>query len=67
MVLCPRRTHEAAGLYGDRLRTVVLFGSRARGDAHAESDMDLLVVLDEVCSRRKELARMSDVLWRYSL
>jgi len=25
------------------------------------------VVLDEVGSRRKELARMSDVLWRHSL
>lgn len=55
------------GLYGDRLKGVVLFGSRARGDAHPESDVDLLVVLDEVLSRRLELARMSDVLWRHSL
>jgi predicted nucleotidyltransferase len=54
-------------LYGDRLRTVVLFGSWARGDAHPESDVDLLVVLDQVRSRREELARMSDVLWRHSL
>lgn len=58
---------DLAALYGDRLKMVVLFGSRARGDAHPESDIDLLVVLDEVRSRRKELARMSDVLWRYSL
>ena len=29
-----------AELYGDRLERVVLFGSRARGDAHAESDYD---------------------------
>jgi predicted nucleotidyltransferase len=55
------------GLYGDRLKAVVLFGSWARGDAHPESDVDLLVVLDEVLSRRDELARMSDVLWRHSL
>jgi predicted nucleotidyltransferase len=54
-------------LYGDRLRRVVLYGSWARGDAHPESDVDLLVVLDEVRSRRDELARMSDVLWRHSL
>lgn len=54
-------------LYGDRLKCVVLFGSWARGDAHPESDIDLLVVLDDVRSRREELARMSDVLWRYSL
>jgi len=31
--------------YGDRLDAVVLFGSEARGDAGAESDIDLLVVL----------------------
>jgi len=54
-------------LYGDRLRRVVLFGSRARGDAHPESDLDLLVVLDDVRSRRVELDRMSALLWRYSL
>lgn len=33
--------------YGERLHAVVLFGSRARGDAHeTESDVDLLVVLN---------------------
>jgi uncharacterized protein len=34
-----------AALYGDRLARVVLYGSYARGDAHADSDVDLLVVL----------------------
>jgi predicted nucleotidyltransferase len=58
---------ELHGLYGERLKRVVLFGSWARGDAHPESDIDLLVVLDEVRSRRRELDRMSEVLWRYSL
>ncbi len=41
------------GIYGERLRDVLLFGSWARGDAHPESDVDLLVVLDEVSSRRR--------------
>jgi predicted nucleotidyltransferase len=54
-------------LYGDRLQEVILFGSWARGDAHPESDVDLLVVLDEVSSRWVELARMSEILWRHSL
>jgi len=31
---------------------IVLFGSRARGDADEDSDYDLLVVLDEVADRR---------------
>ena len=33
---------------GKHLRRIVLFGSRARGDAGPDSDYDLLVVVDEV-------------------
>jgi predicted nucleotidyltransferase len=33
--------------YGDRVAHVVLFGSRARGEGDAESDLDVLVVLDD--------------------
>ncbi len=36
-----------AGL-GDRLVAVVLFGSRARGDAREESDWDLLVIANDL-------------------
>jgi hypothetical protein len=53
-------------LYDDRLRQVVLFGSWARGDAHPESDVDLLVVLQEVDSAWAEHDRMDEVLWRHS-
>ena len=35
---------------GEHLRQVLLFGSRARGDANADSDYDLLVVVDQVNS-----------------
>ncbi|MEA3340275.1 MAG: nucleotidyltransferase domain-containing protein [Chloroflexota bacterium] len=32
--------------FPDRILNVVLFGSQARGDADAESDIDLLVLVD---------------------
>lgn len=54
-------------LYGERLRKVLLFGSWARGDAHPESDIDLLVVLDRMDSPWEELRRMDDILDRHSV
>lgn len=35
-----------AEMYGDRLERVVLFGSRARGDAQPDSDYDVAVFLN---------------------
>jgi predicted nucleotidyltransferase len=58
--------HDLRELYGERLRKVLLFGSWARGDAHPESDIDLLVVLDGTESGWAEQKRMDDILWRHS-
>jgi predicted nucleotidyltransferase len=33
--------------FGQRLQSAALFGSRARGDARPDSDLDLLIVLAE--------------------
>ena len=32
---------------------IILFGSHARGDAHRQSDVDLLVVFSELADKRK--------------
>jgi len=41
-------------IYGERLRGVYLFGSRARGDAEEDSDIDIAVVLDDFESEYRE-------------
>ena len=37
---------------------IILFGSRARGEAHSDSDLDLLVIEPEFRLRGKEYARL---------
>lgn len=51
-----------ASLYGGRLVKVVLFGSVARGEARAGSDVDLLIVLAGDVQPGAEIDRMIDVL-----
>lgn len=36
------------GRFGARLRELLLFGSRARGEGNEESDLDVLVVVEEL-------------------
>lgn len=44
------------------LHQVILFGSRARGDAEPDSDMDILVILNEPVSRQSRKI-VSDNAW----
>jgi uncharacterized protein len=46
-------------MYGDRLERVILFGSRARGGARADSDYDIAVFLKSLSDRWGELDRLA--------
>ena len=46
-------------MYGERLERVVLYGSRARGDAGAESDYDVAVFLKDLSDRWAEADRIA--------
>lgn len=52
----------AQSLYGDRLERIVVYGSCARNDATAESDIDLAVVLTGEVIPGKEIDRMIDII-----
>ena len=59
--------HELRNLYGERLKDVILFGSYARGEAHAGSDIDVMVVLRGEVAPGREIDRMIDVITELNL
>jgi uncharacterized protein (UPF0332 family)/predicted nucleotidyltransferase len=56
-----------AAAYGERMRGVYLFGSYSRDEADAESDFDVLLVLDAIPSYAEEINRTGEVVARLSL
>lgn len=58
---------EVRALYGPRLQQVRLYGSRARGDSEPVSDVDVLVVLDEIEDFWAEFHTISPLASRASL
>ena len=65
--LARRATRDLRRLYRHRLRGVLLIGAWARGDAHPESPVELLVVLDDYGDRWTEKRRVERIAWRHSV
>ncbi len=61
-------TSELKNRFGSHLKQIILFGSRARGDAEPDSDYDCLLVFDQITSEVKkrvdEIA--GEMLYEYS-
>jgi uncharacterized protein len=52
-------------IYGDQLNKIILFGSRARGDANVKSDYDIAVFLKSMPDRWLELDRLADLRLKF--
>jgi len=52
---------ELEKIYGERLKELILFGSQARGDAEAESDIDVAAVLSGEFKVGEEIDRTGEL------
>jgi predicted nucleotidyltransferase len=66
-ILLPELKNRLLDLYGGRLKGVYLFGSYARDEADEESDVDVLIVLDQVDDYSVEINRTSYLTAELSL
>ena len=55
------------GVYGDRLKGLYLYGSYARGEEDRESDLDILVVLEQFDHYAAEVNRTGELASELSL
>ena len=58
---------EVEKLYGKRLKSIILYGSWARGDATVDSDIDLLIILEGKIAPGREIDRMIDIITELNL
>lgn len=54
-------------IYGNRLKGIILYGSYARGEATEGSDIDLLILLENVNNAWEEREKAADLIWKLDL
>lgn len=62
-----RLKRELIAIYGDEIHSILLYGSRARGDARPDSDIDILIVLKSEFNYSKMLELSSNMAASLSL
>jgi predicted nucleotidyltransferase len=55
------------GIYGDKLRDIILYGSFARGDFTEGSDIDLIILLRDMKEPIAERKKYFDAIWELDL
>ncbi len=54
-------------IYGDKLKSVILFGSYARGDYTDGSDIDLIILLEDMKAPLAERENYFNEIWQLDL
>lgn len=58
---------ELLSIYGENVDSIILYGSRARGDARDDSDIDILIVLAKDFNYSEMLRLSSEIVSSLSL
>lgn len=65
--LLKKYVDDVHGLYGSRLKTIILYGSYARGDFKPNSDIDIMILVDLTDEEiRKKGRLLSDITFDYN-
>jgi predicted nucleotidyltransferase len=54
-------------IYGDKLKAIILYGSYARGDSTEGSDIDIIILLENMTEPIAEREKYFDAIWKLDL
>jgi len=58
---------ELKKIYAGNMKQTILFGSYARGNFHAESDIDILIILENMENPYNEIDKIADIKFDFML